>query len=160
MNAPQSLSRRQILRGRILDALGRRTAPTTPTPAASPARPAPAAPRAVPIADPTPPPGAAEADQRRMPELRQSVLDPATLAALFNDLEHCAKVLEVVPKQSRHRFVEAAAVSLDEGRRMLLAGEARAVQIRYLYDNAEWWDTLIAEPAGVRIVRIRHDHAA
>jgi hypothetical protein len=123
-------------------------------------RPAPAAPQAVVPMDPTPPPGAAPDQPRRIPELRQSLLDPATLRALFNDIRQCATVLEVVPRQARHRLVEAESVTLDEGERLLLVGRVRALQIRYLYDDAEWWDTLIAEPGGVRIVRIRHDHHA
>ena len=109
-------------------------------------------------ADPTPPPGTEEdGNQMKLPDLHQSFLDPQTLANLFRDIRVCTTVVEVIPKYAAKRMVSETSISLDEGQRLLNSGEARAVQIRYVYEGAQWWDTLINTPSGVQVVRIRHD---
>jgi hypothetical protein len=92
-----------------------------------------------------------------LPDLCRTTLDEATLDQLFRDLEHCAEIIEIIPKYSDRRMVSEPAISLTEARDLLASGQARGVQIRYRYEDAEWWDTLKVSPAGVRLVRIRHE---
>lgn len=93
------------------------------------------------------------------PELRQAAFDAAELENLLRDIAACARIIEVVPKYSATGHVaEGPALALEDGRRLLLEGAARAVQFRYRYEDAEWWDTVMALPEGrFRLVRIRHD---
>jgi hypothetical protein len=92
----------------------------------------------------------------RLPELTQAYLDADTLDALFADLAACARVLEVVAKLAPTQMIPNQRLTLDDARALITSRKVRGVQIRYRYDDAEWWDTLMAAPEGVRVVRIRH----
>jgi len=92
----------------------------------------------------------------RLPELTEGVLDEPTLERLFEDLAACTEVLGILVKTAEHdRAAGAASPSLAEAREALRRRTVRGVQIRYRYQGAEWCDTLLAAPAGVRIVRVR-----
>jgi hypothetical protein len=54
-------------------------------------------------------------------------------------------------------MVTEQSLSLEQARQLLLEGRARGIQIRYHYDGADWWDTLMRTPQGIRLVRIRHE---
>ena len=95
----------------------------------------------------------------RLPELTQAVLDPATLDALFRDLTACTEILAVVPKVSAQAMTEPVAIDLAAARIGLASGRFRGVQIRYRYEFKEWCDTLLAAPAGLRLVRVCVDDA-
>ncbi len=89
-------------------------------------------------------------------ELTETVMDPGLLARYFDDLTQCAEVLAILPKAApQARSVGEVAWTLPEAHAALVDGRVRGVQIRYRYDSAEWWDTLLHEATGVRIVRIR-----
>jgi hypothetical protein len=95
-----------------------------------------------------------------LPELNQALLDDATLERLFHDLAACTEIVEIIPKFAQRRMVEPGTVSLDDARCLLRDGSVRGVQVRYRYQGADWWDTLMVTDAGVRLVRIRHDFPA
>lgn len=103
--------------------------------------------------------GSGEPGERlKLPELTQAVLEPEVLEQYFRDLEQCAGILDILPKFGAQVQVGAASGwGLGEARDAVLNGRVRGVQIRYRYDGAEWWDTLLCQPAGVRIVRMRQD---
>jgi hypothetical protein len=94
-----------------------------------------------------------------LPELQQAQFDAAELENLLRDIAACAHLTEVIPKYSATAHVpEIAVLTIEDGRRLLLEGGARAVQFRYRYEGADWWDTVMALPdAKFRLVRIRHD---
>ncbi len=101
-----------------------------------------------------------ENQERALPDLQQSVLDPETLAQLFVDLASLTEILEVIPKASAAGYVpEHNNINLDEAREMLLSSSIRGLQIRYRYQGSQWWDTLLPDPnsSNFRIVRIQHD---
>ncbi len=90
------------------------------------------------------------------PELTQSLLDQRLLEQYFDDLARCAEVLAILPKMAPQAMaIDASIWTLFDARSGLVEGRIRGVQIRYRYDSAEWWDTLLCQPGGVRIVRIR-----
>ncbi|MBP6600523.1 MAG: hypothetical protein KA250_01885 [Verrucomicrobiales bacterium] len=93
-----------------------------------------------------------------LPDLQQVQFDAAELERLLRDIRACAQVTEVIPKYSATSPVpESGALSLDDGRRLLLEGGARAVQFRYRFQDADWWDTVMALPESqFRLVRIQH----
>mgnify|MGYP001357911529 CR=1 FL=1 len=93
-----------------------------------------------------------------LPELQQSLLDAETFDQLFRDIIACAEVAEILPKYTAEGYVpEGATLLLEEACAMLKRGELRGLQVRYRYQGADWWDTLMNTPAGLRLVRIRHD---
>ena len=172
MSDQQPISRRELLRGRfakgLVTALGGTVADRIEAASnvlesagnAQPDRAAPSHPQAVtpPIpTDPTPPPGTESTQQQfQLPPLHQSVLDQTTVEQLFRDIKQCTKIIEVVPKFGRGH-VDEQRISLEQAAQLLREKKVRAVQLRYLYDGSEWWDTLIPGPDGVKVVRIRHD---
>lgn len=97
------------------------------------------------------------AGQPPLPELQQSILDPAMVSQLFADIHNCTQVIEVLPKYSAQGYVADKRITLQEGEELYRAGALRALQIRYSYNGSEWWDTLMNTPQGTRIVRIQHD---
>ncbi len=104
---------------------------------------------------------AASSSGMTLPPLQQTVLDDATAAALFRDLAACTKILAVRPKLSATGYIDPAAeLTLDGAAAGLSNGALRAVQVRYLYDEREWCDTLLATPNGLRVVRICQEDIA
>lgn len=93
-----------------------------------------------------------------LPDLQQAQFDAAELERLLRDIGACARITEIIPKFSATGHVpENSILTLDDGRRLLLDGAARAVQFRYRYEEADWWDTVMALPGGrFRLVRIQH----
>lgn len=96
-------------------------------------------------------------DRKALPELTQAVLDPELLERYFDDLTRCVEVLGILPKQAAREYAGSTeGWGLAEAREAVRTGRIRGVQIRYLYQDAEWWDTLLCpQPGSVRIVRMR-----
>jgi len=94
------------------------------------------------------------ADERKLPELNEGLLDTATLDQLFADLAACATHIEVRLKGAAARRAHAGTTTLSDARSALLAGAVRGAQVRYLWDGQAWIDTLIRGPEGVRICRM------
>lgn len=92
----------------------------------------------------------------KLPELRDTVLDDAKLAELFRDYRRCVRVLEIVVKQGAGRVADTLAPTLDQAEQLIQSRSVRGLQVRYTYEEALWWDTLMPGPAGVRLVRILH----
>lgn len=93
-----------------------------------------------------------------LPDLHQAQLDSAGLETLLRDIAACGRITGVIPKYRAAGHVpDHAEVTVDEGHRLLINGEARAVQFRYHYEDGDWWDTVMALPGGLfRLVRIQH----
>lgn len=92
-----------------------------------------------------------------LPEINEAILDKATLDQLFDDVSQCTHLIEVIVKHDRRSQTPDANYTLHQARQLLEDGSAMGIQLRYQYDNAQWWDTLMRTPTGTRIVRIRHD---
>ena len=96
------------------------------------------------------------ADGPPVPLMVEGLIDSPTLARLFADIETVAAILSVREKGGPAEFAETGetppAAALDR----LLAGTARAVQVRYHFDGYEWSDTVVAVPNGYRVIRCRH----
>jgi hypothetical protein len=97
-------------------------------------------------------------DGADLPELHQGVLDLAALDQMVLDIETCTELLEVIPKYGADSLVaENELMDLRTAINCLKQGSLRGVQIRYMHEGSQWWDTLIGAPQGVRLVRIKHD---
>jgi hypothetical protein len=96
--------------------------------------------------------------QPPLPELHEGDLDREGVLALVRDLEALTTIREVVLKRGAGVRVDGVAETpLSEAAAMLLGGRVRGVQVRYAWEGAEWLDTLLATPGGVKLVRIRQN---
>jgi hypothetical protein len=97
------------------------------------------------------------ADGPPVPLLVEGLIDPPTLTRLFADITSAGTVLGVREKGGPAEYASGegmpAAVALER----LLSSVARAVQVRYHFDDREWTDTVMAHAAGFRVVRCRHE---
>jgi hypothetical protein len=106
---------------------------------------------------PTAPP-ADENPSPPLPDLNTTLLDAAQLEQLLRDIELCAQIDEIIPKfAARGHVPDTASVSLAQARELLVARAIRGLQLRYRYQGADWWDTLMLAGDRFRLVRIRHD---
>lgn len=88
------------------------------------------------------------------------MLDWPGVESLLADLEACTTVTEIIPKAVAQGRVEpGTALTLGDPRRLLADRGVRGLQIRYRYEGADWWDTLLIIEGRYRLVRIRHDFA-
>jgi hypothetical protein len=93
-----------------------------------------------------------------LPALHTTALDAAQVEQLLTDIETCTELVEILPKYGpQHRAPETARLTLADARTLLATRAVRGLQLRYRYDGADWWDTLMLDGAGFRVVRIRHD---
>jgi hypothetical protein len=93
-----------------------------------------------------------------LPELHQGVLNSSQLEQLLRDIESCTDLQEIVPKWlSQEQVKTHRSLSLAEARALLVDRAVRAVQFRYRYQGADWWDTILVLGADYKVVRIRHD---
>ena len=108
--------------------------------------------------NPFPAPSDNGAAPLQLPELNTKLLNDEEVMQLLRDIELCAEITEIIPKFVAHGHVpEAGAITLAEARALLAARSVRGLQIRYRYQNVDWWDTLMLVRDGFRLVRIRHD---
>jgi len=85
------------------------------------------------------------------------MLDLAEVERLLSDIEACAQISEIIPKQSAQGYApETGTLTLGDARQLLRARAVRGLQIRYRHDGADWWDTLMCIGENYRLVRIRH----
>lgn len=96
------------------------------------------------------------ADGPPVPLMVEGVLDPAGLRQLFADLATAATVTGVQEKGGPAEYASGDVMPPAVALNRLLSGAARAVQVRYQFDGHEWTDTVMALPAGFRVVRCRH----
>lgn len=97
-----------------------------------------------------PPPG-----EHPLPDLHQAILEAAQVEAYFADLAEHAALQEITAKSGPRTHAAEAPLTLDQAHRALLQGDVRGVQIRYDFQGDTWWDTLMAGPQGIRLVRLR-----
>ena len=90
----------------------------------------------------------------KLPDLHETVLDTETLSAYFDDLASHAEVFDVIAKGAPQQYAGEQALDLAGGRALIESGLTRGLQVRYRFQGAEWWDTMICQADGVRLVRI------
>ncbi len=92
-----------------------------------------------------------------LPELSEGLLDDEALSRLLDDIQEATQFIGAVIKQAPERHVGDGMVGFEVARRLFEGREVRAVQLRYVFDGVQWWDTLMWTPGGARLVRIGHD---
>jgi hypothetical protein len=91
-----------------------------------------------------------------VPLMVEGLIDPPTLTRLFADIQTAGTVLGVREKGGPAEYAGSDGMPPSVALERLLAGTARAVQLRYHFDGHEWTDTVLATASGFRVVRCRH----
>ena len=87
------------------------------------------------------------------PTILEAEWDLEQVDALFDDLQQGAEIQHVqVRCISDGRPVDRS-VTLRESQELIHRGTAKAIQIRYRFDEQSWCDTLMVRPSTVRIIR-------
>lgn len=89
-----------------------------------------------------------------LPTIWDKLLDLSTLDQYFKDLATHAEIISVQEKQSPTEYVHENSLDLSVAREKVMSGEARAVQVRYRFEEQEWCDTLIRQASGIKLVRM------
>ncbi len=104
------------------------------------------------------PPLPPEEARLKLPDLNTTLLDDEQVEQLLRDIELCAQIAEIIPKfAARGHVPDSASVTLAEARKLIATRAVRGLQLRYRFEDADWWDTLMLVGDQFRIVRIRHD---
>ncbi|HEX4339041.1 MAG TPA: hypothetical protein VH062_24205 [Polyangiaceae bacterium] len=90
-----------------------------------------------------------------VPELSVLVLDRSATERVFSELAFETTVLGVLIRDGSTERAREPEPSLGTARAVLLAGEAKGVQIHYSHRGEEWWATLMTAQSVVRFVRVR-----
>jgi hypothetical protein len=97
----------------------------------------------------------------KLPELNMTLLDAAQVEQLLRDIEAGTQITQIIPKYAARGHVpDTASVTLAQARELLATRAVRGLQLRYRYEDADWWDTLMLVGEQFRLVRIRHDFTA
>lgn len=92
-----------------------------------------------------------------VPMMVEGLIDSNLLRRLFVDLQTAATISEVREKNGPLTHSAESAKGVTEVFDRLLAGTARAIQVRYRFDGSDWTDTVFATSTGFRVNRCRHD---
>jgi len=86
-----------------------------------------------------------------LPEILQAEWSADQVLQLLDDLRDGAEVQHV---QLRSTAINAT-VTLADARRSFAAGDAQAIQVRYVYENEMWCDTIMPGDPTTKIIRNR-----
>ncbi len=87
------------------------------------------------------------------PQVLEAEWDREQVAALFADLQQAAQIQHVQVRAAADSNRQDGAVSLQEAHELFNSGDAKAIQIRYQFEEKDWCDTLMVGPQTVRIIR-------
>lgn len=99
-------------------------------------------------------------DPDLLPPMREAVIAPDQVRALFTDIGQLAEDIMLMQRNTGARRASVAnaetAKNLEQAQTALLSGSVQRVQIRYRWKNSLWIDTLKSEADGFHLVRIAH----
>jgi hypothetical protein len=87
------------------------------------------------------------------PDVAEAHWDLEQVDNLFEDLQQGADVQHVQVRTGSAEGPRDRVVTLNRAHELLRSGEAKAIQIRYEFDEKSWCDTLMVGAADVRIIR-------
>jgi len=93
----------------------------------------------------------------KLPDLHQATLDLETLKAYFEDLAVAAQILEVRVKGAEALRAQENTTDLLRAQVLFEGKDVGGLQVRYVFEGLEWWDTLNWVGEEIRLIRIAHD---
>lgn len=80
------------------------------------------------------------------------------LEQLLRDIEAFGESTEVIPKFRAKGYVpESPTLTVAQAGPLLRHRRVRGLQLRYRFNGADWWDTILVNGDTYRLVRIRHE---
>lgn len=91
-----------------------------------------------------------------LPELNEASLDWDELDCVLADLDDFANVLSIMGREvgNENTPTDLKLSDIVKARELFVAGTLVALQIRYEFADSVWFDTLLREPTGARLVRM------
>ncbi len=89
------------------------------------------------------------------PDVLEAHWDLEQVDHLFEDLQQGADVQHVQVRTASDKGPQDCVVTLNRAHELLRSGQAKAIQVRYDFDEKSWCDTLMCGPTGVHIIRTR-----
>lgn len=102
-------------------------------------------------------------DLSQLPPMREAVLDAQQLDALLADIHQFTSKITLMQRGKNPRAfasgpsTDTASIGLRLAGDSLKSGCVQRIQIRYVWNDASWIDTLERKTDGFRLVRIRHE---
>lgn len=93
--------------------------------------------------------------EHALPALESAQLTRERVEGLFADIARATTVLAVLVKGGPEERAAAPTRDLAAARTALLSGAVPSVQLRYVHEGTEWWDTVMRAGDGYRLVRAR-----
>jgi len=90
--------------------------------------------------------------------LHEGIIDRKRLQAVLEDISAHTEILVVLTKGSTTSRSGESSWTLDQAEAALVAAEVRGIQVRYQWQNQEWWDTIIRHGEHFRLVRVQQDY--
>jgi hypothetical protein len=105
-------------------------------------------------------PSESKARVLNLPEMVPAALDGTAVESLFDELAFETTVLEIrlrAPDSAAREGDPRTAPNLRVARDAILSGRASGVQLRYVHEGIEWWDTLMrtSREGDFRVVRVK-----
>ncbi len=91
----------------------------------------------------------------QLPGVHSADVDRATILELVRDLQSCARIESVQARAAVRAEPVNQSDGIESAVQQLLSGAASAVQIRYLYDDIHWTDTIMRVDSGYRMIRMQ-----
>ena len=99
-----------------------------------------------------------ETSRTELPELVDLPLSLQDVEQLLGDVEVFGEFPEVIPKfRAKGHVPENPTVTLAQAGPLLRNRTVRGLQLRYRFNGADWWDTIMVVSENYRLVRIRHE---
>ena len=99
-----------------------------------------------------------EFSRTRLPELVDLAISLPDLEQLLGDVEVFGELPEVIPKFRAKGYVpETPSLTLAQAGPLLRNRTVRGLQLRYRFNGADWWDTIMVVGEIYRLVRIRRE---
>lgn len=92
-----------------------------------------------------------------LPDLNRAELDWPTVEQLFRDVASLTQVLEVIAKTGARLHAKDNPLTMDDALALLKQRDVMGVQLRYMHDGVQWWDTLMWRDDAIQLVRIQHN---
>ena len=90
-----------------------------------------------------------------LPDLHEVALDWDGVGCVLADLDDFTEAIEVQGRGSGGELITL--VDIPTGYEQLVSGQLQGLQIVYKFADDVWVDTLLREPTGARLLRMRND---
>jgi hypothetical protein len=88
------------------------------------------------------------------PDVGKSTLTESKLETYFEEVGSLGDITEIRLKGAPRDYATEEAESLQEAKKLLQQGAIRGMQLRYVWRDEPWWDTVLVGDGVYQLVRI------